>query len=322
MNRLLYGVLFALSLTMFAGCSKDETDPVTPPTTENPTFASTNVKNEAVYFSFDSKNTVEIWDLVFMKAGPSPEFYLNPALLANTHVMIANTAETNFDAVTSFDPAVLNVDADTTISGGNWYNYNMTTHQLTSKGLVYLLQTSGDNVVKFTIDSYDNTAGTMTVKYALYNKTSSTFGAAQTAVINPATATYFSFAKGAIANNTHWDVKLTTILTTPEGSPFPVSFPAVLLNTAGNVKAKAISNKEFAAVNALTETGLVADMPEMLVIGTDWFNYDQTTHRLSSKNHTYVLETMAAKRTKFRILNYYDDNNESGHIKLEYTTAQ
>jgi hypothetical protein len=323
MNRLLYGVLFAVSLAFFAGCSKDDTDPVTPPVTENPTFSTTNVKNDAVYFSFDAKSEVKMWDLFFTKVGPSPEFYLNPARLANTRVTIYNTTETDFAAVTSFNPAELTVDADTSVSGGNWYDYNMSTHQLTSKGLVYIMQTSGDNIVKFKVDSYDNTAGTMTITYAMFNKTATTFGETQTAVVNPAApGTYFSFSKGAVQNNPNWDIKMTTVLTQPEGSPFPVSFPAVLLNNTNGVLAKSIADREFDAVNATTETGLTTDVTDVYVIGTDWFNYDMATHRVSSKSQPYVLQTISGKRTKFRILNYYNDNNESGYIKLEYTNPQ
>lgn len=323
MNRLLYGVLFALSLTAFAGCSKDDDSPVTPPVTENPTFMSSNIKTNAVYFNFDTKSEVTVWDLFFTKTGPSPVFYMNPDQLANNQVMIYNTTETDFDAVTSVDPSALTVDPDTTVTGTAWYNYNMTTHQLSSKGLVYILSTAGDNIVKFSIDSYDNTAGTMTVKYAMFDENTSAFGAAQTAVINPATPSYFSFSKGAVQDYGNWDVKLTTILTTPEGSPFPVNFPAVLLNSSDEVTAKAVTGKEFNAVDAEAETNLTTDaLPNMPVIGTDWFDYSTTDHRLTSKGHVYVLETTTGKRTKFRILNYYDDNNESGHMKLEYTDAK
>ena len=101
-----------------------------------------------------------------------------------------------------------------------------------------------------------------------------------------------------------------------------VSFPGIMLNTEENVAAKVIDNKSFDAVDAVAETGLVTDTPVDAVIGTDWFDYNQDNHRVTSKNHTYVLQTAGGKRTKFRVLNYYNSSNQSGYMTLEFTEVK
>lgn len=321
MKRLRYGLVLFMSIAVLSSCSKDNT-PLTPSTPTYPTFLSSSVKKGAVYFSFDAKKEVTQWDLRFAVINRSPEFYLNDAKLGNTNVMIYDTESTDFNAVTSFDPSKFSLDIDKQITGGNWYSYNMTTHQLTSKGFVYIVQTSNDNTVKFKVESFDNAKATLTVQYAHYDALTKRFGDAHTVTIDPATEKFLSFAKGLVEKAGAWDVKLTTVLVQPEGSPVSVLFPAVLLNTEGNVTGKAVAGKEFDAVDAKTETGLVADTDSKFVIGTDWFDYSSDTHRVTSKKTPYVVQTTGGKRTKFRIKNYYNDNNESGHLTLEYVNAQ
>lgn len=322
MKRLRYGLMLVMSIVVLASCSKDD-DPVAPTPTANPTFASSSVKEGAVYFSFDSKKEVTQWDLRFAIAnGRSPEFYLNSAKLGNTNVMIYNSEATDFAAVNSFDQTKFSLDKDTAITGGKWYSYDPTNHTLSSKGLVYLVQTCNDNVIKFQVKEYDNKAATLTVQYALYDAATKKFGEANMVVINPATEKFLSFAKGLVENAGAWDVKLTTVLIQPEGSPSAVRFPAVFLNTAGNVMAKAVTGKEFDAVDAKAETGLATDTDSKPIIGAEWFDYASDTHRITSKKTPYVVQTANGKRTKFRIKNYYNDSNVSGYITLEYTNAQ
>ena len=122
MNRIFSGLLIAFVALTVMSCEKEDTI-VDTPQTQNPTFISGSVKEGAVYYSFDTKQEVAVWDLVFKSNGMSPDFYLNPAKVSGEQqVTIYNTGETDFDAVTSFMPAELNSDADTTVSGGNWYS--------------------------------------------------------------------------------------------------------------------------------------------------------------------------------------------------------
>lgn len=321
MKRLRYGLVLFMSLVVLTSCSKDD-DPVAPSTTHYPTFASSSVKDGAVYFSFDNKKEVTQWDLRFVVINRSPEFYLNRAKLGNTKVMIYNTEATDFSTVTNFDESKFSLDEDTTITGGNWYSYDFTTHMLSSKGFVYIVQSCNDNTVKFQVQNFDNQAATLTVQYAVYNALTKQFGEANTVVINPASEKFLSFAKGLVADAGTWDVKLTTVMVQPEGSPSAVRFPAVFLNAEGNVMAKAVTGKEFENIDAKAETGLSTDTDSTPIIGTDWFDYASDTHRVTSKKTPYVVQTTGGKRTKFRIKNYYNDNNVSGYVTLEYTNAQ
>lgn len=321
MNRLLSGLLMAFVALVVISCDKDDDTIVDPPATTNPTFVSSNVKDGAVYFSFDTKQAVPVWDVVFKSNGPSPDFYLNALKFRGVNaVQIYNTEVTDFDAVTTVSTEGFSADEDTSVSGGNWYNYDMTTHQLSSKGLVYVLRGASDLVYKFRIENY--AANVFTLKYARYNATTKAFEAAQTATVDKsAGAAMFSFTRGLVAEQKNWDVKLTIIPTeVPPAGTF--SFPGILLNTDKNVAVKAVADKEFSAVDAVATTGLISDSQQAAVIGTDWFNYDSNTHIVTSKKHTYVLQTASGKRTKFRINNYYDQNNQSGFFTLEYVDAK
>jgi hypothetical protein len=51
---------------------------------------------------------------------------------------------------------------------------------------------------------------------------------------------------------------------------------------------------------------------------TDWYNYDSQTHSLSSKEEVYMIQIEADKYTKFQILNYYNEDNVSGHFTIKY----
>ncbi len=320
MNRIFSGLLLALIALTVMSCDKEDTI-VDQPVTENPTFTSANVKEGAVYYSFDTKQSVPVWDLVFKSNGPSPDFYLNTLKIGGKQVVgIYSTDLTDFEAVTSANLAQISSDTDVNISGGNWYNYDMNTHQISSKGLVYVVYGASDYMYKFRIEGY--TANVYTLKYARYNSSSKTFEAAKTAAVDKtAGEAMFSFAQGLVAEQKNWDVKLTIIPTEiPSAGIF--SFPGIMLNSEKNVAAKTITDKQFADVDAAATTGLVSDTPEAAVIGTDWFNYDQNTHIITSKGHTYVLQTAGGKRTKFRVINYYNNDNQSGYFKIEHTDAK
>ena len=92
----------ALLIVWLPGCSDDDNG-TTPPTTQNPTFTSTNVKDGAVYFSFDDDREAPQWDVKFgsytMPGAPAPVpmFRLNDTRLGNTWVRIYTTGATALD---------------------------------------------------------------------------------------------------------------------------------------------------------------------------------------------------------------------------------
>jgi hypothetical protein len=58
-----------------------------------------------------------------------------------------------------------------------------------------------------------------------------------------------------------------------------------------------------------------------------WYNYDQTTNVLSSKNLIYIVKTATGKYVKLQIVSYYNDTDPSlvtgsGYVKFNYFYQQ
>lgn len=58
--------------------------------------------------------------------------------------------------------------------------------------------------------------------------------------------------------------------------------------------------------------------PDPYEIGTSWYDYTQTTHVLTPRDHVYILERAGAPTAAFEITSYYDERGESGRFTLRY----
>ena len=314
--------MLAFAALLFVACSDDDNG-TTPPTTQNPTFTSTNVKDGAVYFSFDDDREAPQWDVKFgsytMPGAPAPVpmFRLNDTRLGNTWVRIYTTGATALDAVTEVDAAQFSRDEQNLVQGAMWFDYNPSTHTVSSKGLVYIVEASNGHAVKFRIDSYDQTQQSFTISYAHYTMSTMTWGATMQATIGIADGEkLFSFAKGIIAAN-RWDIKLTVLsVATPIGT---MSFPGVVLNRAAGVKAAMVNGTPFSDVIPASVQPLLEDGDSTFVIGTECLKYDENSHRLAPyDNRSFVVQTTAARRVKFQLNSYYNNSGASGFMAIEY----
>lgn len=314
-------VLLALSVLMaYTGCEKKDNTVVTPPSTSNPTFTTTNVKDGAVYFSFDDQKESPQWDVKFgeyaMPPAPGvvPMPVANPGFLGDQYVTVFNSKMTSLAALVRVSVDSLKTDPMGAILSSSWYDYNPATHTISSNGSVYVMKGANGKIYKFRIDDYSNKVFTVSHAYRL---TDSTWSAVQTSTVDISGGEKFlSFAMGTITP-ANWDVKLTVMaVPSPIGT---VNFPGIALNREKNVLAKIINGANFDVVNAKTETGLTADIDTMYVIGTACLSYDENTHHLSPyDNRTFVISTTAGNRVKLRMLSYYNDNGASGYMKFEY----
>ncbi|RMH71257.1 MAG: hypothetical protein D6675_07165 [Gemmatimonadetes bacterium] len=315
LKRLLL-LLFTLTLTFgFIACDDDDGgDIVGPGDTTNPTFTSNNIKDGSVYFNFRDASYVQVdddvFDLKFKEISRSPEFFLND----NVQIYEAGT---DFDAVTSVDTGMYTDDPDTSITGGNWYNYDFMTHTLSTKGIVYVIKTTRDTHAKMRIDDYDN--GVFMIRYALYDGT--TFGAthqAEVGLVND--EGHFAF----VDVPSQWDIKMGIILLWVEDGGFAgyMNLPGIMLNDGVGVVT--ITDQTFEEVDPTTlpESAFQTDTATEYVIGDTWFEYDGETHIVTSRGYTYAVKLADGSRAKFRVLTYYnEETNESGYMKIEYVLA-
>jgi hypothetical protein len=311
-----------VSMLLFAACSDD--DATNEPLVQgDPTFTSSNVKDGAVYYSFDDERSAPQWDIKFgsypAQNSPSlvPMFLLNETLLGNTHVRIYNTEATMLDDVTTPDAARLSMDEAMEVQGDTWFSYNFQTHTVASRQFVYVVETSAGVMVKFRIDAYDQAQDVFTISHARYDAATSTWGAAQQLTVDITDAEQLVSFDNGIVEPMRWDIKLTVIaVPTPIG---PMNFPGIVLNRAAGVTAAVVDGMPFADVIPASTTGLAADTETAFVIGTECLDYDENSHRLSPfVDRSFVLQTVGGKRVKFEMLSYYNDELQSGYMKFAY----
>lgn len=130
---------------------------------------------------------------------------------------------------------------------------------------------------------------------------------------------YFSFVSGGQvipldpASNSDWDLGFQRfhIISNGGASGSAGADVAVLLDQA------------FEAVTAPPADGYVADQPDgddtdsvvdtVFETGDGWYDYDDTTNRLSPRQNVYVVRTARGAHYKLTILDYYDAAGSSGH---------
>lgn len=319
MNLFRNTIVLLIAITFFFACEKDK-NPVSNNDSEYPTVQTSNIKDGAVYYNFSQDDIVPVYDLKFGTYNRSPEFYTNPEMLGTDKVKIYNVENAALADVDSVDEAAFAVDVDSSIAGDSWYNYDFQTHTLSAKSNVYVVKSATGSIVKFQVANYNSTEAKYTVAYATWDAASKSFSGELTVDVpagSDTEETFFSFADGVVAP-AKWDIKLCIIETFVPEAGFSMSFPAILLNSEEGVLGAVVTDQEFAAVDKEAITGLQADTPEAMTIGADWFDYDSNTHRVISKELTYVIQTTSEERVKFHITNYYNEDGVSGFFSFEY----
>jgi hypothetical protein len=92
---------------------------------------------------------------------------------------------------------------------------------------------------------------------------------------------------------------------------------------SGGVAVATLVDRAFDEVVAAPGDGYVADQPDTddddTVVnsafeeGDGWYDYDETTNRLSPRAYVYVIQTARGAHYKLSILDYYDSAGTSGH---------
>jgi len=310
-------VIIVLAISVFFAC-ENKKNPAKNEDGNYATMQTTNIKEGAVYFNFSDEQAVPVYDLKFGTYNRSPEFYLNPALLGEGHLEIYVVEGKDLAEVDTVADASFSTDADTSVSGDGWYNYDFQTHTLSAKQNVYVLKTATGAIYKFQITDY-KADGSYDIKYAAWDAEGNTFGSESTVNVagSAAAEVFFSFVNGVITP-TVWDIKLCIIQTFVPEAGFSMSFPAILLNSEEGVAGTVVTDQAFADVDKNAVSGLKLENPEETIVGSDWFDYDSNTHRVVSKDLTYVIQTSGAERVKFHITNYYNEDGVSGFMTLEY----
>ncbi len=330
-------LMLALMMMAIAGCSSSSnpvstTNPPPPPqgtattvpdSTGTYWIATVNASSYTTpaYYSFAKKDTVipggsdSLWDIGIERT----EFKTNSGIsISGGNLQGMALTSTNFAAVTAADTVgkAWSTDAIAYFIN-NWYNYNIVTHQLTNNRNVYTMNdATGHHYIKFRIDSLVNPGmppnmGTVYMTY-YYNPTadSKTLSGPTTQVVIPvgSNTVYFSFATGGVVTpayptaSTAWDLMFSNYNIGQNSGPNgPLGQAAAFYAFEFITDPTNIDTvKDVYAGQAAAP--LFPDAASSIFSG--WYNYNEATHILTSKNLVYLIETKG-KLYKIQIFSYY-----------------
>jgi hypothetical protein len=135
---------------------------------------------------------------------------------------------------------------------------------------------------------------------------------------------YFSFVSGGQVipadplNSLDWDLAFQRFHILSNGGASGVGGRAVAL----------VAGQPFEGVTAAPTEGYVSDLPDgddddtivdtPFEAGDGWYDYDDTTNRLSPRANVYVVQTGPEVHYKLSILDYYDAAGSSGHPSFSW----
>ena len=314
-----------------AGCSNDDKKPTNPGNHEN-TPTTVWVENGGYWratvdatdydaftgYSFADKDTVpapaktSAWDIAFEREVVK----LNGGSSGTAGVEGADLGAVDYAAVGASAADTTDWTSDSVYYKINqWYNYNPQTHEFSMTRNVYaVMDATGQHLVKFHVDSLTGDLGpgsmgdvNLTYYYQPVANDHSVPGPTQTAVVHVGTgAGFFDFSSGQQvtpadpAHSLDWDLEFSNFSIAqnsgPSGSGQVAEFDA--FTTLGDPT----------DIDAFTEQPVGApfftDIPGSAL--TDWYDYNEQTHQLSSKNHVYLIR-QGDRLYKMKILGYYAD---------------
>ena len=302
MKKLTFALLSVM--VMLAACSKDVTGPEQPDISDE--FLTQNVKETPTYFSIAKKEAVATFDLLFVNEGRTVAVYLNGGVNGSAGVTAKNLGVVDFNASAGVDSGFSTDMMDAPLIGESWYNYDFTTHSLTSKGEVYMIKASDYNLYKMKIDSFG--ADGFSISYALADADGKpTAVKTATVAASEGAPGRFSLAAGDLVAKDEWDIAFLTIpLYVPEFGGY-IRNPGARINSTAGVEVAKVENKAYDDISSVPD-GLtfVKDEGDDLALGDAIFIYNPENHRLTPPDVVYILKTVDGQYAKLQITSYYD----------------
>lgn len=91
-------------------------------------------------------------------------------------------------------------------------------------------------------------------------------------------------------------------------------------NTEGKVRVAVLENASFDSMTQAPAEGYQQDGAESVfsAVNGGWYYYDLGTHRLTTKDELYVIQTSDGAFMKLRMGSYYDESGTPARISLSY----
>lgn len=321
MNKL---IPLILGIMLVVSCDKSSTDSDKDKEPEVSSFKSVNVKEQGKhYFSFadNSGTTTEPaqWDIAFglvpltVETAPCQFFTMpnDPVIFTGSGTSIAIVDAATLEEVSEV-PANSNFIADDTegaaFIGKDWFD-----DQFSVKPDIYAVKTCVGNYGLLAVKRYDYDPTVHQISNIVWEFKFNDSGATDfAAAVVDSFATgnaydetrYFSFTDGAVNSFSKCDVKV-------DGSS---------LWLGPNVTAKKLENTALGDVANIDGSGMHSDVdPSYVTLG--WYNYGDD-HSLTPKDYVYIVNTSDGKFPAFKIMNYYDDQGNSGTFTIDWKYLQ
>jgi len=353
-----YLAVITLLAALLIGCSDDKGDSSpTGPTNNTPTDSTWSDGAGGWYATLDATSytnfrylsltdhsvktvadaqTDHSWDIGFRRSegktnGGSSG---SAGVLSVDLAAIGNADSTSFTGLTTV-PAVNASDwrADTLkLRFDGWYDYNMTTHQLTPSRKLYLMTTADSGYAKLVIDSLNDpgqtNAGHLVIKF-VYSSDTDLSGAAKYATVDATGGSaFFSLKQGAQVNISHpdtskgWDLWIGA-----DGDPYRIRINggASGMGTCALYLGTDLTN-DFDQLTTAEPMGYFSDV-NLSVFGAEgfdsmtWYSYNGLTHELQTKGRVYLVKLADGSVFKLGVTNYYrviSGTPKSGWITVRF----
>ena len=352
MRKLSIYVIGALTAAVLVGCSNSDkiTGPGTRADLAKTVWDSVGVfwmttldatnSDQYTYYSFSQRAAIDLtddqaasssdWDIAFKRSfiktngGVSGPADVKSVDLVQTGIALSD----EFASVTSADATQLSQDQwmgdSYDVALDSLWKYNLLTHQLTAKQFVYVLSDAAGHYVKLQVlgsldDQQPPMQGKMILKY-FYQPTmdeTSLVGAAEVDTVDAPNGFYYDFSSGQIVSpanpmsSSDWDIYVKAydffLNSSIMGSGQVAAFAAY------DGLADKTDFDGLTDVNQFGDIRWVQDELSSAFTASDWFNYNDQTHSLTSKLHTYLVK-VGDTTYKIEIVSYYDPDSGASAV--------
>ncbi|MBN2413931.1 HmuY family protein [candidate division KSB1 bacterium] len=300
---------------LLSACSKENPAEPKKETPDDDTHVTQNVKLAPSFLALDKLAPVSLWDIRFYIENRSPDLALNSGSAGSAGVSAVNLGVVDFNAEADLSATLSTDKPDTLVIGDKWYNYDFTTHTISSKNEIFLIKSVDYKFYKLRVDSYTNNTWQVSVS-PVDDKGKPTDIKTVEITATDSTPGYIALSSASTIEPANWDIAFVTIsLYIPEMNA-SINNPALRINSVEGVEIATLEGKIFDDVTGVP-SGLTwaKDEGDNLAVGDAVLNYNGTTHILTPPDVIYIVKTVSGKHYKLKVTSYYDPvTGESGYF--------
>lgn len=331
------GWMILFSLVLATGCELD--GPAAEPKPEPPAGLiqiDATSDDTWVFFDLDTARTTDEdsgWDLAFRRQWIASNGGADVAVALLDGVRFEDVTKAPEDGYVrdGEDRSEPNLPNFAFHREGEWFAYDMATHQLTPrKNRVYVvLSTEGKAYAIRMVDYYDaaGTSGYPTFEMKEIEPPDSAVEPEEPEEPGEEPEEPEIPEDAIVVDATDSEAwvyfDLDTLEVVEEASDWELAFRRqwIATNGPGGVRVALVDGVDLEDVTEAPEDGYTADdfeltdenLPDLAFHGeSDWFEYDTTTHRLFARKRVYVVVNAEEKAFAVQLLSYYKDG-EAGH---------